>query len=147
MNKQSVPKQKKKLSNIAIAIIAVVTIFALYLIYTVAVPFMIGDGLSNLSGIKKEAAEKSVDYSSRYLDNKTRFAFRYHVDEVRATSPDEIEKYCKPSEGEVTWNASDVRYYTVTMTVRELFNPVAKTVVVDGCTAFGSYKDGPYKSR
>lgn len=147
VNKQPAVRQKKKRSPIFTAVIIVATMFILYLIYAVAVPFLIGDGLGNYKGIQKEVAEKSIDYSSRYLDNKTRFAFRYHVDAMKATSPDEIEKYCRPFGGQITSDPNDTRYYTVTMTVRELFNPFAKTVTVDGCTAFGSYADGPYKSR
>ncbi|HET9411317.1 MAG TPA: hypothetical protein VFO38_00495 [Candidatus Saccharimonadales bacterium] len=144
MNSQ--PEQKK-LSPILITVIAIIFMCVAYLGYTVATPLFIGDGLNNFSGVKKEAALRSVDYSSRYLDNKTRFLFRYYVNEVRVTSPDEVEKYCKPVGGQETADINDTRHYTTTMTVSELFSLTRRTVIIDGCTAFGSHGDGPYISR
>lgn len=140
-------KNKFKLSKLDILLLAIITPLVLYLLFTVAFPLLIGDGLLFYNGAAKEAGQKAISYSSSQLDNKIRFTYLYHVDEVRPTSAEEINKYCKPAGGQVVNNADDIRYYTVVMSVRRLLTFASKnTITVDGCNAFGPYRDA-YKYR
>jgi hypothetical protein len=135
MNKP-VSKQKK-LSNTLIAVIAAVAIVTLYLIYTVAVPFIIGDGLSSFSGVKREVAEKSVEEFLNDLDSDKRL----QVDTLR----DLILKSETQLEEHIKWNAPS---YVLDGEDRITFNlmnkqGVVKLVIHMGATRKENKKGSP----
>ena len=146
MNQPTIVKSVTRLTLLAV-VVSSALLFVYYLIFALVLPLATTDNLQKYTGIQRKVAEKSIAYSARYLDDKTRFAYHYQVNDVRLTSAQDFEKFCTPLRGEIASDNEDIRAYTVTMTVREIFNPFSRVVIIDGCTAFGSHADGPYISR
>jgi len=144
-------KDNKKGKIVWLSLGAAVGVVLISLVVYYAVVLIIGstsdDGLGKYKGAEKELATKAVSDLKNSIDDKKRWAYTFHVDEVRETTADEIIKYCTPNNGEVTNNPDNPRFYTVTITTGETVNPNKRTVVIDGCNAFGPKKDGAYETR
>lgn len=128
-------------------ILVVAVLSTLYLIMKLIVPIVVGDGLSKYTGAKRQLAEKAMSDISYEIDNKLRWAYTFHAEDVRPTTTNELAEFCVPYNATVSNDPNDPRYYTVIMTESQLFDVNKRTIVVDGCNAFGPAQDGPYYKR
>lgn len=83
-----------------------------WIILTVVIPIIQGDSLNNYNGVKEEAAASALDTTIRHIDNKSRWAYYFHVDEVRPVTDSEKSQFCQNSPY-ATNNPNDIGYYTV----------------------------------
>jgi hypothetical protein len=154
-NSQSTAKddQKTRKTNrgVLLSTIATVTliILAFIIYYLVVFPLSAtrGDGVDKYKGAEKELAIKAISDLKAQIDDKKRWAYTFHVDEVRPTTAEEIIAYCTPANGEVTNNPDNPRFYIVIISTGETANPTKAKVIIDGCNAFGPKKDGAYLQR
>ena len=126
------------MSNLAAAGLvlgALITYYIVVLILAVS-----GNGIGKYKGAEKELAIKAISDVEYLVDDKLRWAYTFHVDEVRPTTPDEVMQYCIPNDGEVTNSPDNPRFYTVTITTGETINPHKKLLLLTVATHSGRIK-------
>lgn len=113
----------------------VVALLLHYLVITVVSPLMHGDGVASFTGAKKDAAQKAVDVVRTLIDNKKRWAYAIHVNDVHTTTDQEKAQFCGGDRAHVTHDATDPHYYTVVVNTKPLFSYAAATTqVLPGCS-------------
>lgn len=132
-------------------IYAVLLAGAVLFIYGVALVCQLlapnNDGTSNFSGAQKELALKAVNDTKSLIDNKMRWWYSFYVKEVRPTTANEIKDYCTPNDGVASSSPTNPRFYTAVVVTGEKISLLKKTVIIDGCNAFGPNMDAFYFRR
>ena len=57
------------------------------------------DGTTKYTGAQQQLAKKAIGDISYLTDNKKRWAYRFYVEDVRPTTPEEINNSCTPNKG------------------------------------------------
>ena len=119
--------------------IAILTGFTVLIALTLwAIYFFIkNDGTESLAGAQKILGTKAVEDQQYLVDNKIRWSYRTHVNWIRPTSQEEAARYCN-EQSPTSNDPNNPRHYTVAVTTEQLFGMDAKTVIIEGCQAFGA---------
>jgi hypothetical protein len=138
-SKKSPTKSRKRLHDpIFLAIISVFSVIILWIIFTVFIPLLKGDGVDKYSGLPLKIAQDMVVVTQDINgppNGPTMIPdsmYRIHIDEVRPVSEEEIIEFCK-NPGYITSDPNKRHYYTVVVTEQYLFSPSSKTTRYVGC--------------
>jgi hypothetical protein len=127
------------------------TLIIVWLVTTAGVAFVQGDGTGKFSGLQREVAIDGLGSARAQIDNKSRWIYYWHVENVRPTTKEEQTKYCTVKEeyrttqkSMITDDPNKARHYTTIVTMRPLLGYGVQTLIFDGCASndTGSGLDG-----
>lgn len=137
--KQPEAFKKRTILIISIVVLGMVTIWATI---TTVIPLIVGDGLSNYSGVRREAAESALNSVESVIDNKLRWSYIFHADEVRPINDSEKAKFCQDSPSSMN-DPNNTAYYAVAVSYRQWFQFTSRTSTLVFCSKTGVYNNLP----
>lgn len=119
-----------------LAMIVILVVAAAWLASTAGVALVKGDGISQYEGIERTIAEGRLD-----IERGTTSDYLY-VEEIRPTTAQEKQSYCKEVDSQSVNDPNSVYHYTVKISARSLFGWNAKAIYYDGCADLGVTVNG-----
>ncbi len=146
-------KRREKVQILQRVLFICASLLALWVISTLGVGLIRGNGINNYTGVKQVVANEAIATERTEIDNKVRWAYFIHVEEVRPTTQSEKEQYCQAQQAnqniQTSDDPADALYYTTKLSVREILGFKTRTVIYDGCQLFtqrfgGGARQGTY---